>query len=95
MHTEADGCTLTGISCGQDCQSLSSAEAEWHAGAQGLSEAMGIKALLNFVGITVAIRWHCDSSAARALARRLGTGRAKHLATKTLWIQTHTESQYD
>ena len=44
--------------------------------------------MLSFPGYTVAIRWHCDSSAARALARRLGTGRNKHLATKTLWIQT-------
>ena len=79
---------MTGISCGQDSQALSSAEAEWHVGARGLSEALGIKSLLSFTGYTVAIRWRCDSSAARALARRLDTGRIKHLATRTLWIQT-------
>ena len=53
-----------------------------------MSEALGIKALLNFVGFTVAIRCHCDSSAARALARRLWRGRIKHLATNTMWTQT-------
>ena len=39
------------------------------------------------MGYCVRLSWRCDSSSARALARRLGTGRIKHLATKTLWIQ--------
>ena len=87
VHIMADGCPLMGISCHQEVQSLSSCEAEWHAGARGLSEGLGLKALFTFMGYAVRLKWRCDSSSARALARRQGTGRIKHLATMTLWIQ--------
>ena len=87
VHIQVDGCPMAGISCRQDVISLSSCEAEWHAGARGLSEALGLKALYEFLGFVVRMVWRCDSSSARALAKRQGTGRIKHLATKTLWIQ--------
>ncbi|CAK0791847.1 unnamed protein product [Prorocentrum cordatum] len=73
---------MFGISCRQDVQSPNSCEAEWHAGARGLSEGLGLKALFTLMGYSVRLSWRCDSSSARQ-----GTGRIKHLATKTLWIQ--------
>eukprot|EP00959_Pyramimonas_sp_CCMP1952_P109262 2285411-Pyramimonas_sp.AAC.1 len=78
---------MLGISCRRDAQSPSSCEAEWHAGARGLSEGLGLKALFMSMGYSARMSRRCDSSSARALARRQGTGRIKHLATKTLWIQ--------
>eukprot|EP00959_Pyramimonas_sp_CCMP1952_P074422 1554793-Pyramimonas_sp.AAC.1 len=39
------------------------------------------------MGCSVRMSWRGDSSSARALARRQGTGRIAHLATKTFWIQ--------
>eukprot|EP00959_Pyramimonas_sp_CCMP1952_P043590 911289-Pyramimonas_sp.AAC.1 len=83
----ARGRPMLGIRCRQDAQPLSSCEAEWHAGARGLSEGLGLMAFFKFMGHSVRASWRCDSSSARALARRQGTGRIKHLAAKTLWIQ--------
>eukprot|EP00959_Pyramimonas_sp_CCMP1952_P001003 20050-Pyramimonas_sp.AAC.1 len=45
VHISARGCPMFGASCCQDVQSLSSCEAEWHAGARGLSEGLGLNAL--------------------------------------------------
>eukprot|EP00959_Pyramimonas_sp_CCMP1952_P074707 1560733-Pyramimonas_sp.AAC.1 len=83
-HIAARGCPMLGISCRQDAQSLSSCEAEWRAGARGLSEGRGLRALFAPMGYSVRVFWRRESSSARALARRQGTGRIKHLATKTL-----------
>eukprot|EP00959_Pyramimonas_sp_CCMP1952_P178479 3730631-Pyramimonas_sp.AAC.1 len=41
---------MPGISCRQDVQPLDSGEAEWRAGARGLSEGLGLKALFVFMG---------------------------------------------
>eukprot|EP00969_Alexandrium_andersonii_P037898 1661876-Alexandrium_andersonii.AAC.1 len=47
---------------------------------------------MEFVGYAVQLVWHCDNSAARALAKREGVGRVKHLAVKTLWLQALQKS---
>eukprot|EP00959_Pyramimonas_sp_CCMP1952_P042749 894045-Pyramimonas_sp.AAC.1 len=60
---------MPGVSCRQDARPLSSCEAEWHAGARGLSEGLRLKALFTFMGYSVRVSWRCDSSSARALAR--------------------------
>ena len=87
VHLEADGCCLNGITCRQDVISLSSCEAECHAGARGISEAFGAKSIFEFLGYHVVMRWRCDNQSARQLARQEGTGRNRHLAAKILWIQ--------
>eukprot|EP00959_Pyramimonas_sp_CCMP1952_P187251 3915414-Pyramimonas_sp.AAC.1 len=60
---------MLGISCRQDVQPLSSCEAERRAGARGLSEGLGLKALFALMGYSVRAGSRCDSSSARALAR--------------------------
>ena len=55
----------------QERTALSSCEAEWHAGARGISEALGVTSLLEWLGYSVRLSWACDSSSARALARLL------------------------
>ena len=87
-HVECDGCPMFSVSTRQDPIALSSTEAEWYAGARVLSEALGLRAVFEFMGYEVKMRWHCDNSAARQIARREGCGRIKHLAVKTLWIQS-------
>lgn len=66
VHIVAGGAPLVGISCRQDVLSLSTCEAEWHAGARGLSEGLGLRALLMWLGYAVRTKWFCDSRSARA-----------------------------
>ena len=51
IHITADGAPLCGLSCRQDVISLSSCEAEWHAGARGLSEASGLRNFFTLAGV--------------------------------------------
>ena len=44
------------------------------------------------MGISLGIRLHTDSSAAKGIATRRGLGKVKHLETRTLWVQDKVES---
>ena len=66
---------------------LSSGEAELSAQVGGLTDALGIKHLLRECGMNLSVRNCCDSSAARGLLTRLGTGKQRHLELKHLWVQ--------
>eukprot|EP00959_Pyramimonas_sp_CCMP1952_P284985 5958196-Pyramimonas_sp.AAC.1 len=46
----ARGFPMLGISCRQDAQPFGRCEAEWRAGARGLTEGLGLKALFTFMG---------------------------------------------
>ena len=74
--------------------SLSSAEAELTAIVKAGSESLGLKVLSSEMGVEVAnITMLTDSSAANAMAHRLGSGRVKHVATQHLWIQEQVQRQ--
>ena len=75
--------------------SLSTCEAELYAAAGCVSEAEGLRRLLAFAGFERArnpVQLLVDSSAARALMQRRGTGRTKHLAARALWLQDRLEA---
>ena len=69
--------------------SLSSAESEVKAITQGCVEALYVKHLQeNQTARLFKIKVWTDSSSAKAIMERLGTGRrAKHLEVETLWVQ--------
>ena len=66
---------------------LSSAEAEYYAMVEGATRAIGIKTMLEELGLKVNIVLATDSSAAKSLGSRRGTGRIRHLETRWLWLQ--------
>ena len=71
----------------QSLTSLSSGEAEYYGLVKGASQGLGYKALLKDLGIELPIELHCDSAAARGIAKRRGLGKMRHIELQTLWIQ--------
>ena len=51
------------------------------------TEALAARSILQELGETVEIEVKCDSSAARAMANRVGLVRTKHVDVKYLWVQ--------
>ena len=70
---------------------LSSGEAELSAQVCGLTDGLGMKNLFREFGLTLSLRSCCDSSAARGVLSRLGTGKLRHLELKHLWKRWHAE----
>ena len=66
---------------------LSSGESELGALVRACTEGLGMKALLADFQRPVDIVIKSDATAAIGMARRLGLGRVRHLATSDLWIQ--------
>jgi KUP system potassium uptake protein len=84
----------------QSIVALSSAEAEFYAIVRGTSMGMQTLQILEMmVGVfsqtvekdddkkLVSLRVSSDSSAARAICNRVGSGKVRHLSIKELWIQ--------
>ena len=66
---------------------LSSAEVEYYAMVERATRGVGVKTMLKEMGIEASIVLSTDSSAAKSLRSRRGTGRIRHLETKWLWLQ--------
>ena len=85
----------------QSTVALSSAEAEFYAIVRGTSMGMQtlqiLEAMAKVFSLTVmkveddivliSLRVSSDSSAARAICNRVGSGKVRHLSIKELWIQ--------
>jgi len=71
----------------QATRALSSGEAEFYAIIEGASRGLGVQALMEDMGFTCTLRMKSDSSAARSISLRKGTGKLRHLQVKYLWIQ--------
>jgi hypothetical protein len=81
------GGTLKSWSNRQGSVALSSGEAEYYAIVKLVAELMGIKALASDLGWEVTLRAFVDSSAAKAIASRVGLGKVRHLEVRFLWLQ--------
>lgn len=82
------GATLQHWSKMQANVALSSGEAELNSAVKGISEAIGLKELLEeMVDVSPEITLHVDASACRGMLLRQGAGKVKHLTTKQLWVQ--------
>ena len=81
----------------QSSIALSSAESELYAGCAGLVDGIQIATVLRFLlgdehvcpndGSRVRLKLYCDSSAARGVMQRLGSGKIKHINIRHLWVQ--------
>eukprot|EP00435_Cladocopium_sp_Y103_P042938 s2725_g12.t1 len=85
-----NGQLVYGSSRTQRVVSLSSCESELHSLVSTLSDGLYIRRCLEFlVGVKVEHVLLTDSSSARQLVCRQGTGKIKHVAGKILWIQDY------
>jgi hypothetical protein len=74
---------------------LSSAEAEYYAMVEAATRAIGLRSMLEEVGIGLSgpVELLSDSSAARGFASRKGVGRMRHLEVRHLWLQAEVSGQ--
>ena len=85
--------TLTELTKGQSCHTLSSGESEYFAAVTTTAEALHLPRLLEFLGMPVKLRLTIDSTAARGIIQRQGCGPLKHIETKLLWLQAKHEDR--
>ncbi len=71
----------------QSVVALSSGEAEFYAIGRGAASAIMMRQFFEVVGIEVKAQVNSDSSAARGIATRIGSGRVRHLHIRDLWVQ--------
>ena len=73
----------------QDAVALSTGEAELKSGCKGMSEALGLRSLCEFLmkSPVVLVSHLMDASAMFGILRRRGAGPVKHLETRQLWCQ--------
>ena len=71
----------------QSVISLSSGEAEYYAALKGMSVAMGVRTMLEDMGVFPEISLGTDSSAAKGMASRRGLGKTRHVEVCYLWLQ--------
>ena len=79
---------LTHWSRTQAAIALSSGEAELNAALKGAVELLGLRAMLNGLGIETVLTLQGDSAAAKGTLSREGSGRIKHLEVRQLWLQS-------
>ena len=66
---------------------LSSGEAELYATNKGAAQAMGLQSMLTDTGISLEIRLFTDSSTAKAIVKRTGLAKIRHIDVNELWLQ--------
>ena len=71
----------------QKSVSLSSGEAEYHAGASAADSILLQEAIKILTRKSCKVHLYMGSSAARGIITRQGVGRVKHLQTRTLFLQ--------
>ena len=71
----------------QQVVSLSTAESEFYGIVRGAASGIQLREAFTQLGFTVQLRVLSDSSAARAMTARTGSGRVKHVEARYLWVQ--------
>ena len=71
---------------------LSSGEAELYGIVKGTTYALGLRSLLEDLGVQVKLVVNTDASAALGMVRRRGVGKVRHIEVKELWIQDKVHS---
>ena len=69
----------------------SSGEAEFYEAAKTASRLIGVGRLLADMGYECLLRLMVDSSSAKGILARRGTGKIKHLEVQTFWVQKATQ----
>ena len=79
--------TIKTWSSTQSLTSLSSGEAEYYGLTKGVGQGLGYQGLMQDFGVVLPLELHCDSAAARGIAKRRGLGKQRHTHLQSLWIQ--------
>ena len=73
---------------------LSSCESELHSIVSGMCDAIYIRRVLEFIlNVQILPVHYTDSSSARQLVQRQGSGKIRHLAGKILWVQSKVKDK--
>ena len=71
----------------------SSGEAEYYGIVKGGSNSVGMRSLMNDLGVNISIHIKSDASAAIGIASRRGLGKIRHLEVSQLWLQQRVASE--
>ena len=71
---------------------LSSGEAEYYSIVKGSSIGLGIKRMLEDMGVKMKLRINTDASAAKGISSRRGAGKIRHIEVSQLWVQQKVRS---
>ena len=71
----------------QDAIALSSGEAEYYALVKCGSQALGLNAMMEDLGISFRVHLKTDASAAQGISARRGLGKIRHIEVSQLWLQ--------
>ena len=71
----------------QSVVALSSGESEFYGIVRACAQGIQTQQLLGAVGVPVGLDILSDSSAARGMCYRTGSGKVRHLSIKELWVQ--------
>ena len=78
---------IKGWSNTQSVIALSSGEAEFYGLVRGTSIGIGVRGLMQDLGMEFRVRTSTDSSAALGISKRRGLGKVRHIELNQLWIQ--------
>ena len=81
--------TLKTYCRGQAVISLSSGESEYYSLVSIMSESLGLQRLLKDWAVKVGYKIWMDAASGKSLGSRRGLGKAKHINTVFLWIQSY------
>ncbi len=71
----------------QETIALLSGESEFHGIVKAAAMGLGMKGLLEDLGVEVEVQVNTDSSAAKSRTARKGAGRVRHIEVRELWVQ--------
>ncbi len=87
VHIFLGGHLLETSTSTQHFIALSTAESEFYGIIRGAACGLQLRELLMEMGLKMKVRVRTDSSAAKGVVKRSGSGKMKHMAAKHLWIQ--------
>ncbi len=71
----------------QETIALASVESEFYRIAKAAAMGLGMKGLMEDLGVEVEVQVNTDSSAAKSITPRKGAGRVRHIEVRELWVQ--------
>ena len=71
----------------QNIVALSSGEAEYYGLVRGAAHGIGLRSLLEDLGIQRRVKIKTDASVAKSIASRRGVGKIRHIEVNQLWLQ--------
>ena len=71
----------------QETIALSSGESEFYGIVKAAAMGLGMRGLMEDLGLSVEVQVNTDSSAAKSITARKGAGRVRHIEVRELWVQ--------